>query len=188
MIRYSKSKMQVYLTNKEPATVYKVKIIAKDGSYCRYNFTYARYHEERLLKRAERKALKLLAVDHPDFDINAIKDIKTRVIKNSVTVKSNPVSIPKGTGVAKFGEKYWLYTPINIRKYHVRVANISFDPPTAYDKLIVLGGAYNKLREHRKIAKALNKDERLVSFKLVERTTKKLEHEVKFTWPQDDKI
>lgn len=189
MIKYSKSRMQVYLTKKEPVTVYNVKIIAKDGSYCNYSFTYARYHEERLLKRSERKAIKLLAIEHPDFDIDSIKDIKTRVIKNSITIKSNPVSIPKGTGVAKFGEKYWLYTPINTRKYQVRVANISYDPPIAYDKLIVLDGNYNKLREHRKIVKALDKDEeRLVSFKLIERTTKKIEHEVKFTWPQEDKI
>lgn len=188
MIKYSKSRMQVYLTKKEPVTVYNVKIIAKDGSYCNYSFTYARYHEERLLKRSERKAIKLLATEHPDFDIDSIKDIKTKVTKNSITIKSNSVSIPKGTGVAKFGEKYWLYTPINIRKYQVRVANISFDPPITYDKLVVLDGNYNKLREHRKIVKVLNKEERLVSFKLVERTTKKIEHEVKFTWPQDDKI
>ena len=189
MIKYSKSRMQVYLTKKKPVTVYSVNIIAKDGSYCKYSFTYARYHEERLLNRSERKAIKLLAAEHPDFDIKNIKDIKTNITKNSIVIKSNPVAIPKGTGVAKFGEKYWLYTPINIRKYQVRVANISYDPPIAYDKLIVVGGNYNKLREHRKIVKALNKEEeRLVSFKLVERTTKKIEREVKFTWPQDDKI
>ena len=186
MIKYSKSKMQAYLTKSVPCVIYDVKITNERGDSYNYPITYKRYHEERLLKRAERKAIKLFSEEHWAFEI---KKISTKVKKKNKIIKSNPVSIPKGTGVAKFGEKYWLYTPINIRKYQVRVANISFDPPIAYDKLVVLDGNYNKLREHRKIVKALNKEEeRLVSFKLVERTTKKIEHEVTFTWPQEDKI
>lgn len=186
MIRYSKNRMQVWLTKSIPFTTYEVKAAGKDNRTYTRTFTYRRYHEKRLLERAERMTMRLLAESHPDF---SAYDIKTKIAKSYLTISSNKVSIPKGTGVAKFGEKYWLYTPINIRKYQVRVANISFDPPIAYDKLIVLDGTYNKSREHRKIAKALNKEEeRLVSFKLVEHTTKKLEHEVKFTWPQEDKI
>lgn len=185
MIRYSKSRMQVYLTKKDPVTVYKVKIIAKDGSYCNYSFTYARYHEERLLKRAERKALKLLAIDHPDFEI---RDIKTKVIKNSLTIKSNTASIPKGCGVARYDDRYYLYSPVDIRQYKIKTVDVSFNPPIIVEKTIAIEGRYRKEREHLKIEKVLSKDEKLISFELISRTTKKLEHEVNFVWPQDDKI
>lgn len=185
MIKYSKSKMQAYLTKKDPVTVYKVKIIAKDGSYCNYNFTYSRYHEERLLKRAERKALKLILIERPDFEIC---DIKTKVIKNSVTIKSNTVSIPKGCGVTRYDDRYYLYSPVDVRQYKVKTVDISFNPPIIVEKTLAIEGRYRKEREHLKIEKALSKDEKLISFELIARITKKLEHEVTFTWPQDDKI
>ena len=66
--------------------------------------------------------------------------------------------------------------------------DISFKPPVINEKLISLEGRFRKGKEHNRIEKSIGKNERLISFDLISRTTKKLERLVTFTWPQEDKI
>ena len=185
MIKYNKSKMQVWLTKAIPFTTYEVKAKGKDGRYYTRTFTYRRYHEKRLLERAERMTIRLLKEAHPDFDNYTLE---TEVTKKSIYIKSDKVSIPKGCGITRCDDKYYLYSPTDIREYRIKAVDVSSNPPTIVDKVVTIEGNYSKKREHCKIAKLLSKNEKLVSFELINRITKKLEKEVTFTWLQDDKI
>lgn len=185
MIKYSKSRMQVWLTKAIPFTTYNVKVTGKDGMHYTRTFVYRRYHEKRLLERAQRMTIRLLKEAQPEFGSYTIK---TDVVKKSITVKSNKLSIPKGYGVTKWNGNYYLYSPTDIRQYRIKTVDISSNPPAINEKEIVINGKYRKEREHIKIEKAISENEKLISFKLIQRITKKLEKEVKFAWPQDDKI
>lgn len=185
MIKYGKSRMQVWLTKAVPFTTYEVKVTGKDGRHYTRTFVYRRYHEKRLLERAQRMTIRLLKEAYPDFDSYTVK---TDVTKKSIMIKSNKLSIPKGCGVTKWDGNYYLYSPTDIRQYKIKTVDISSNPPAINEKKIVINGKYRKEREHIKIEKAISENEKLISFELIQRVTKKLEKEVKFTWPQDDKI
>lgn len=186
MIRYTKHRTGVYLTKSIPCTRYNVTITDNNGCEYYHTFEYNRYHEDRLIKRSERKAINEFLAWYPELKV---AKVKTTVISCNKSAKSDIVKIPKGAGVAKFGsDRYWLYMPVDIRTYKVRTVNVEYNTLQLNDKNVTLSGKYNKRRDSIKIEKALHSSEKLLSFELVSRTTKRIEHEVKFTWPQEDRI